>query len=253
MDTDAIIAEAFPDAPEQEAASVEAVVTPEEDISKKPDEALTPDQLEKRDKNRRSHQNSKEASMRRELKELRELVKAIPQTSEPAGKPALDNFDTLEGYNEALIDWKTDQKFKTLNTQTQQTQAKAERASEIANQEAEFAKSTPEYAELVNENQGFFKGLTRELANGLSGTENPHLALFALMKEGRVDDLHDLTPTKLAAELARAEIRGQGYIAKPKIATSAPSPVSAAKGNAIGVKSINSMNFQELKKELGLK
>ena len=86
MDIDAVIAEATQVAPAQEATTVapidetpkqEAEVTNDTvetvDDAVKPDSELTPEQLVKREANRQSHQNSREAKLRREVRELREF------------------------------------------------------------------------------------------------------------------------------------------------------------------------------------
>ncbi len=277
MNIDTVLGTATPEVAESQKASTEAVSeTPEvenksevetpakveEDISKKLDSELTPEQLAKREKNRQSHLNSKLAEMRRANRELQAKLSQTqqPKVSEQVdnGKPRIEDFadKTWEEYNEALTDWKLDQKFSATNKQTEETQksqqinqAKAQRVYEVAQAEAEFAKSNPEYAQLVNENAAFFSGLTPELADGLAEAENPTVAIYALMKEGGLDNLFDLTPTKLAAELAKAEIRGESYLKQAKPTTNAPAPISAARGNAVG-KSLEKLDGASLLKSI---
>jgi len=247
----------------EEKVEVEAPAKVEEDISKKPDSELTPEQLAKREKNRQSHLNSKLAEMRRAKRELEAQVAQLRQQPKPQeqvnnGRPRIEDFadKTWEEYNEALTDWKLEQKFSATNKQSEETQksqqinqAKAQRVYEVAQAEAEFAKSNPEYAELVNENAAFFSGITPEIAEGLAEADNPTVAIYALMKEGGLDNLFDLTPTKLAAELAKAEIRGETYLKQVKPTTNAPAPITAARGNAVG-KSLDKLDGAALLKSI---
>lgn len=289
VDVNAIIAEAFPvEAKEQPASKPEAntVTNPEtevkleqeatpeptkgveEDVSKKPDSELTPEQLAKRERNRQSHQNSKLAQLRRENRELKaKSSQPVEQPKSQAqgpnnGRPDAKTFKgNYEEYNLALLDWKLAQNKAAENKQTEESKQIEQQASAfkkggdaISAKETEFANQAPDYANLINDNQEFFKGMTPELAQGFLDAENPTLALYALMKEGKVDDLYDLSPTKLAAELVRAEIRGESYLKQTKPTTNAPTPISPAKGNASAGKSLSaSMSWDELKKELNLK
>lgn len=287
MDINAIIAEASVEAQVQPASQEEAksevvqdkpegeVTDPasaEEDISKKPDDELTPEQLAKRERNRQSHLNSKLAQQRRINRELEaklsqtEQSKMQPQSQDlQNGKPDINRFAKFEEYTDAYADWILEQKLSAQTKKTEETQkthqvdlVKTQRAQEISAHEAEFAKQAPEYETLLGQNQEFFSPQNLknepEIVQGLLDTDNPTLALFALMKEGRLNDLYDLSPTKLAAELAKAEIRGESYLKQTKPTTNAPAPLSPARGNASGSKPFSSsMSWPEMKKELNLK
>jgi hypothetical protein len=133
-----------------------------------------------------------------------------------------------------------------------QAEAAASRAQEVMQQEATFEKSTPEYGKLVNENADFFQELASDqaLQSAVTSTDNAPLALYALMKEDNLGALYGLPPVKAAAELARAEIRGQGYLTPKKTATNAPQPVRAAKGSGARQTSIEKMDGLDLLKSI---
>lgn len=283
IDVDAIIAEAStapaqtasPEAPtesnletevklEQEATAEPATKEVEEDVSKKPDSELTPEQLAKRERNRQSHQNSKLAQLRRENRELKakssqpveqpktQNTQPTTSTGEPKSNDPYYKDKDWEEFTRDLVKWKVEQNFTAQNKQTEESKQIEQQASAfkkggdaISAKETEFAKQAPDYANLINDNQEFFKGMTPELAQGFLDAENPTLALYALMREGKVDDLYDLSPTKLAAELVRAEIRGESYLKQPKV-TNAPRPLSPARGNTSGTKDVNDMSVEEL-------
>lgn len=293
MDLDAAIAEATQEAANEQKASTattksveatpqvtEAPIVPEqetpqetvEDIGEKPDSELTPEQLAKRDKNRQSHENSKLAKLRREIRELK-AERVTVQSPKPSGvsrqeyqndadyqadleraqrgAPLMKDFKDYGAFLKAdtLFDLRQEQK-----PQAQPDTELAQRMAEVERRSAEFSKQNPEYIELVKENIPFFGEVdsNESLRAGLAEAENPALSLFALMKEGRLDDLYDLSPTKLAAELAKAEIRGESYLNVRK-ATNAPTPITAAKGNSSGGKPLHLQSPDELMKHFGFK
>ena len=272
---------AFPEnAPETEAAPVAASEpeiqtqdeapevesnqdTPEsEELRSKPDSELTPEQLAKRERNKESHLKSalarrQRAENARELRELREFKAQMEAAKAPAQeskKPVMDDFDDLDQYYDARDAYKEAQKLSAQKT-PQIDLIQAHRAQETIQREAEFAKAAPDYNKLIGENADFFNevGNDPKLQNAIMEAENAPLALYALMKEGLVDELYNLSPTRLAAELAKAEIRGQSYLVPKKTISTAPQPLATAKGTGLTTKPVSSMSFDELKKDLGIK
>jgi hypothetical protein len=270
MDIDAIIAEATIEvapeqsAPEQAADDNNEVVTeeapaveskqeekPEPDLRNMPDSELTPEQLAKRELNRKSHTNSKLARLARENRELKARLEAPKQSQEPQA-PNMDNFDTLEEFMDARDAYRETKLSAQNKPEPQITPVQAQEFVRAAESEAAFEKAVPEYTKLVAENTEFFKEYLADpkLQTAIFEADNAPLALYALMKEGLIGELYDLTPTKLAAELAKAEIRGQSYLVPKKTVTNAPAPIESVKGTGSGSKSIERMTPTELKEWL---
>jgi len=233
-----------------------------EELRNKPDSELTPEQLEKRERNRESHLKSalarrQRAENARELRELREFKAKMEAAKQPANRepqaPNMDDFNTLEEYMDARDAFRDSAKLSAQN-KNQVDPVIVQRANEAIAREAEFAKAAPDYSKLVGENADFFNevGNDPKLQNAILEAENAPLALYALMKEGLIDELYNLTPTRLAAELAKAEIRGQSYLVPKKTISTAPQPLATAKGTGLTTKPISSMSFEELKKDLGI-
>jgi len=270
MDIDAIIAEATIDVAQEQAAPEIAAEEPSEvvtdeaevetpeaesqqeekaDLRNTPDSELTPDQLAKRELNRRSHTNSKLARLARENRELKARIEAAQQPPQSPPKPNMDNFADLDEYYDARDEWKDAQKLSAQNkTEPQITPDQAQGFDRAADAEIAFEKAVPEYTKLVDENLDFFAEYRKDpkLQTAIFEAENAPLALYALMKEGLIGELYDLTPTKLAAELAKAEIRGQSYLVPKKTVTKAPAPIESVKGTGSGSKSIERMSATEL-------
>lgn len=230
----------------EQAVETEVKATPEI----KPDSELTPEQLAKREANRQSHLNSKLAKMRRENRELREMAQRLSQQTAPSAKsdapqpPSEDNFTTWDEfraaerqYYEQLADWKIEQKLSEREKKTAEvSQAdaansyKAERINKHAEMEAEFAKQVTDYEQTVYGDYGdFMQNLPTQVAEALLEADNASLALYALAKEGLLEQLEDMSPYRLAIEIGKAEIRGQSYLV-PKKTTNAPTPMRGAKG-----------------------
>lgn len=275
MDVNAVIAEATKVAEQAPASPQEAetkapqeVVKEEsvEDIGKKPDSELTPEQLEKRKVNRQSHLDSKLARMRRENREylttvqkLSEEIQRLKSSPQSSADKAPDPKD-FEDYGEYL---KADARYavreelkkelsdrENKSKESAKTQAfdahKEERLKDIAQMSQDFAKATPEFQALVQEHQEYFQGSLPEVVEAaLLEAENPVLAIYALMKEGKLEALEDMSPYKISMEIGKAELRALNYLNQNK-ATNAPTPIKAAKGTGKIGKSLEDMSVPEL-------
>ena len=276
FDPQAIIAEANSEAPkvadaapeqETQATSQEAQVTEAnvedtqetDDISKKPDSELTPEQLAKREANRQSHLNRKLAKqrLREENRELKtRLEKLEQQFNQPKqevkkdGRPDIAMFEDHMDYLEALADWKLEQKLTALRDTAAPKQAdsgKVQRLQEMAQLEAEFAKSVPDYNRVVyQENAQIMNNMPKHVAEALLDAEDASLALYTLAKEGRLEDLEDLDGKALDKAIAKAEERGKAFLSSAKKTSSAPPPIESLKGTGRATKDLSSMSVEEL-------
>jgi len=278
FDAQAIIAEATaqPQADNAKPLEQEAATSPEaqateqappvetsqetDDISKKPDSELTPEQLEKREANRQSHLNRKlakqrlrneNAELKARLEKLEQAQKAT-QTEKPNGPPKLENYEDLDSWVLATAEFLEKSKNKTEPQVQQPSPAdshKQVRIVEISQQAKKFAGEVPEYAALVKENNDYLNMLPDSVQEAFFEADNAPLALYALMKEGRLEDLEDMTPARIAMEVGRAEERGKAYLSSVKKATSAPPPIESLKGTGRATKDLDSMSVEELMKK----
>ena len=270
MDIEAVIAEATtPVANVQEAPKVEATEQtsetpaeakpePAEDLATKPDSELTPEQLAKREENRQSHRNSREAKLRREVRELREYrakmeqQASAPQQTKPVddGSPKEDEYDNFLDYVKATARWEAKQEFTEQNKVAPSIDpVKVERIQQIAQQEQEFAQRTPEYRALYEKHSDFLGNMPKPVAEALLEADNATLAIYALMKEGTLEDLEDLSPSRMAMEIGRAEERGKGYLGFVRKTTNASAPIESLKGTGSSSKPLASKSVEELMKQ----
>jgi ribosomal protein L12E/L44/L45/RPP1/RPP2 len=277
MDIEAVIAEAqSATGAATEVASTEAPQTPEvkaeqapTEVKPKPDAELTPEQLAKREANRQSKLNSTQAKMRRELKEMREWRDSImpilakqtaPQNTapQPPDENQFTDWDELRAaerkYYADLARHEAKQEISERETKSiQQTDAQAQqqriaaKVHEIGLKTQEFGKANPEYFDLVSQHEDFLNNMPAHIEQAFLSAESQQLALLALMKEGNLEALEDMTPAQVIREIAKAEIRGEQYLNQNKT-TNAPAPVTSARGTGNPGKALHEQSVEELLK-----
>lgn len=228
-----------------------------EDISKKPDSELTPEQLAKREENRQSHLNRKLAKQRlrnenAELKARLAQLEQKPAQTKESDVPKLENYDTLDEWVLATAKHLKDAELKKAEEQSDVTKASAkvnEQRNETVGKIQKFASEVPEYAALVNQNDTILSNFPLEIETAFLNADNAPLALYALMKEDALEDLYDYPPERLAYIIGKAEERGKSYVTPVKKATSAPPPIESLKGTGRASKSIEDMSVEELMKK----
>lgn len=273
FDAQAIIAEATKDVAQEPVAATseeaQKAETPtespeqtEEDIGKKPDSELTPEQLEKREANRQSHLNRKLAKqrLREENRELKSRLEKLEQTVSskqpqadnlPADYPREENYEDVLSYFKAVAKYEAKQELQAAQ-QTKQADkidaAKVQVVQNVAKQADALVKQVPEYKTLYADHQDILAAMPESVMDAFLEAENAPLALYALMKEGRLEDLEDLSASRLAMEIGRAEERGKAYVSAVKKVTTAPPPIESLKGTGRSAKPLDELSIPELMK-----
>lgn len=273
IDAEAIIAEAFPEGEAQEAIATETVVATEvaetpqdapeaEESAVKPDSELTPEQLEKREANRVAHKNSREAKVRRENRELKQQLEQLQKPAQPPqqqtddGRPKKPNiadfedwqlYEKAEGdYTDKLTDWKISQRDTQTQSSAKETQHVSQAAVKIESQAKDLISKTPDYKALHSKNESYLDDLPKPIMAELFKADNAPLALYALMREGRLEEIEDVSPERLGAFLAKAEMRGESYLSQPKKATTTSAPLESLKGTGRASKDESEMSVEDI-------
>lgn len=148
-----------------------------------------------------------------------------------------NNFQNYADYIEAraaeIADYKIDQKFAEHKGKEQQTRDleqeqtwEAERSDIIDRQAEEFAKEQPEINTLFQENAELVKGFPKEIKHALLAADNAPLAFFNLAKEGKLEELGQMSLVDAKVEIRLAQLKQPE---KPK--TKAPAPLPASRGS----------------------
>ncbi len=270
MDIDAVIAEAVtpavaaqpqadatttpPEAPEADTPLPEAMEkSAEEMFPKKAVNAIS----------RRDKKIGKQAA---EIQQLREENERLKQTATPTpkkedGPPKEEDFEgkSYGEYLRAVARYEATQIHK--ETQTKDTESKElteaqkwerERAEAI-DKSAEAAKAAfPDFDDVLEEHldaNGVIP-LSPHVRKALLEAENGAYALYALAREGLLEEINDMSPLKAAMTIARMEDKGLS-LSKKKAetpTTQAPAPMTPAKGAASAAKPLHQMSPEELLK-----
>lgn len=132
-----------------------------------------------------------------------------PAKTDATGKPVIDNFQTYEEYEEALLDWKVEQKLKDVDakrvaetTKAQEKSAEQEhfsRVNAVREKYDDFDDVLSDVADIQPS-----KAVTEFIMTSDAGGE----LLYALAKNpGELNRINSLPPAKAAVELARFEIK----------------------------------------------
>ena len=189
--------------------------------------------------------------------QMRELNNGQPKAAsaaqtQSAGEPQPDSFESYGEYLKARQDWLVEEKFKGIQEKREQdsvTQQHADirqkQTDIIGEQFTEIAKSHADFKKVMQENAVFLQNLPMppEIENILYELDNTPLAVYALVKEGRLEDVYSMSPHLAAAELIAAQDRGRGYLTS---ITQAPKPMTPIKGASSTNKSLSDMTPDEI-------
>jgi hypothetical protein len=185
--------------------------------------------------------------LKQELEALRSKQVAIkegePQESDFEGKPYGD-------YLKAVAKWEARQLFN--ENQLKQVEEKTKESNDDWKQErleaarengALATKAFPDFNKVTD---SAFSTLDPKLHDIFLEADNGAFALYALVKEGMIEELNELSPTKAAMMISRYEDKGLALSKKPT--TKAPTPLAPSRGNTIGTKAVENKTTSELLK-----
>ena len=188
------------------------------------------------------------AAERAEVAKYREQqIKSPADTS-----PKEESFDNYGEYLKAIVRHEAQQEL-SQNSKKQEEQATtaqqeawhAERTEYVTSKAQKAMETISDYKQLFMENSDILQSLPPHIERAFYELDSPELAFYALAKEGRLDAILDMSPVRAAAELGKAEIRGE-TLSKAKQITKAPSPIEGLKGTGSSTKSLDTMSSKEL-------
>lgn len=213
----------------------------------------------------------RERKLSKALARVRELEALIPEATrkntaklESLKAPAENEYTNYgdlvkaQAVHEAKKEIMAAQNASQTEVLTQQHQeAIAQRGAEIAEQEVEFAGVVGDYEQTVSAVADVLGRMPVKIKEMLRDMDNPSAAVYALVKQGRLQDLAIMNPAFAAVTLMQAQESGEGFFnfqkqqAQAK-ATQAPDPMRGAKGTARS-SSLDSLSGGDLLKHYKLK
>jgi hypothetical protein len=224
-----------------------------------PKELSPAEELEKlrrakaRDDRRIGKLTAQKYQYQKEADELRaRFSKPEQATQKPlnTGEPKETDFNNYAEYMRAVNKYDLQQELAQRDSKQQVTQQTAQEQAWIGQREQavalkaqEFAKENPEVIALVEEYGEVIDELPPAIQRAFLEADNAPLAFFNLAKEGRLEELANMSPARAAMEIGRAQMQAP---AKPK--TKAPTPLPASRGSVASGKSLDQMSGKELLK-----
>lgn len=190
------------------------------------------------------------ARLAEELQAERSAKSPTQTNATTDAKPQLSNFASYDDYQEALTEWKVDQRLKAKDTEVQQSQ-RQQRQQAVQSERAERFQDSCEEARDKYEDfdEAVFSDDNRmpNWAGGLiADTDNPgEVAYFLAKNTKEAKRIYSLRPEKAAIELGKLVV--QLATPKPKQISTAPPPTSTPAGGGRAVpKSPSKMSPDEI-------
>lgn len=196
-------------------------------------------------------------------KELLEKLAKYEQAHQPqqakqatTGEPKEADYDNYHDYIRALNKWDNEQiveqKLTARETKAKESQETAqkeawrdERKAVVADQTRELLAENKDILPLLQEYADFLDELPTVIDDLFLEAENGALAFLNLAREGKLEALLTMSPTRAAVEIDRAQ---RQTTTPPNKVTNAPTPMSPAKGMAVVGKSLSQMSPKEVLK-----
>ncbi len=244
------------DAPEN--AETETAETKEPDDTPFPKKAVNA--ISRRDKII-AKERAEKAAILAELERYRSQGQA--QTTKPEqsatntkAPPNEDDFDNYGDYLKAQVLHEVEQKQaqKQADYEAQQRQAQyqeweAQQTARIAQAAQSHSQSIPDFASVIDEHADIMDELPQHVQTAFLEAEDGALAFYVLAKDGKLDDLVNMTPYQVMREIVKAESR------KPSLnrVTKAPEPIKGVQGRGSVTKDLSELSGSELLKRLNIK
>lgn len=207
-----------------------------------------------------SREREEKAQLAKQLDEMRAEIEAIKSGKQAVDdKPKQENFSTWEEYNEALADYKVDQKLKAFQAEQAKSAAapqvdpkeqyNQERLQHHEQRSVELSKLIPDYVQVVSEVSDEIDDLPTEHQALLLELDDAPAAVYVLALEDKLERLGSMSLNLAAAELIRARDKAAQYLQPAKTITKAPPPVAGARGVGGSTrKSLDKMSAKDIVK-----
>lgn len=149
--------------------------------------------------------------------EVQKIKDGYSKNAKPA--PQMEQFDSVLDYVRADSNYTLEQKFAEQQQQQQLTALEQQQAAIRLQQDAAIEQGL---SELVNTNADVkavlsqalpvIQAMPQQVGSLLYEIDDAPAAVYALAKEGRLQDLYYMNPYVAAAELVQAQHRGQQYL-----------------------------------------
>ena len=206
--------------------------TAEPETTEKPEPESDPQETETEGQDKPKRKGGFQRKIERldaENQELRSRLEAIergkPESKPVEGKPQVGNFDTYEEFEEALIDWKVEQREAAAKAKAAEEKAKEETRTRVEAWEAKLNASRKvhdDYDEVIESVDVPLSAALQALI--VESEHGAELAYRLAHKPEEIERLSKLSPVSCARELGKLEAEITPAKEKPR-ASAAPAPI----------------------------
>jgi len=188
------------------------------------------------------------------IRQLQEqLAKHQPKENQSSA-PETGKFDNYEDYLKALAEHKVNEKFtesekkrQSEQTQFQQQRYQQERVAHLEKNDDAARSAFPDFESVFKDNEHIVMEAPEHVKRAFLEAENPAFAFYSLAKEGKLEDMFNMSPYQAVAMIARHEDKALA-LSKQKQVSKAPPPMAPSKGSSVGSKSVESLSGDDLLK-----
>lgn len=184
--------------------------------------------------------------------ELAKLRSGPAKSAEaPNGKPDASNYETYDEYQEALTDWKIDQREAERVKKDQEIKVRSEvenKAKSFQQKAIEFSKEATDYDAKINE---YFESgyVTQDLQDAVIETQNPAVAYYLATNPDEAMALDGLDSKALYRAIGRIEAKLENSVKAAVKTTRAPQPITPVNRSSTNVtKDPDKMDMDEYTK-----
>lgn len=177
-----------------------------------------------------NNQRNRIRSLEAEIQKLRD-----GSSKDKPSAPELEKFDSVLDYMEAknthtvetkLADQENNRKIAELDRQKAYERSVQDQA--IADNLGEIIRIAPDAQKVFTANKAVIEAMPDSINELFYEIDDAPAAIYALAKEGRLQDLYSMPPYIAAAHLVQAEIRGQQYLQQSAPVKKPIQPIQAA-------------------------
>lgn len=174
----------------------------------------------------------------KELEQLRAQQQAQQPKIDDSNKPKLADFDyDEEKFNDALLDWKLEQRDK-IASQRQQMAEQEKKFTGFRTKQEAYIQKNPGYAQLAHQADAAGIEFNEALANMIMGSEaGVQIHHHLLSNPAKLEQLNRADPMAAMREIVRLESNFGRQ--KPKPISKTPDPISTSQGGAVDSKPSN--------------
>ncbi|MGL5179400.1 MAG: hypothetical protein ACRC8N_14950, partial [Aeromonas veronii] len=147
----------------------------------------------------------REAERDAEYWRIRAQADAPAQKPQGDSRPVRDNFGSDDDYQEALVDWKVDQRMKQSETRNAQMREAEQKAGDFDSRKNSFREATPDFDDVVNAIDAPVAGHVAEAI--FEHPKGPQIMYELAKNPEMIEKLNSMKPMHVAFELG--EIAGK--------------------------------------------